>query len=178
MIMKKEVVILIAEDDEGHAVLIKKNLVRSGIKNEIIHFKDGQQTLDFLFKKGKSIRRKDSTSYLLLLDINMPKVDGVEVLRRIKEDQDLRKMPVIMLTTTDDPKEVANCYAIGCSNYVSKPVDYDKFVEAIRRLGLFLLVIEVPKLNSEINGTTKFNSDLTQFQLLKWNRIPKKVRLF
>jgi len=145
--MKKEVIILIAEDDEGHAALIKKNLKRAGINNEMIHFKDGQETLDFLFRKGDGQHRQAGIPYLLLLDIRMPKVDGVGVLKRIKADEELRKMPVVMITTTDDPKEVENCHAIGCSNYVTKPIDYDKFVQAIKQLGLFLLVVEVPKIN-------------------------------
>ena len=148
--MRKEVVIIIAEDDEGHATLIKKNLKRSGIINEIIHFKGGQETLDYLFQKGDGPKRKNGKPFMLLLDIRMPKVDGVEVLRQVKNDPELRKMPVIMITTTDDPKEVEKCHALGCSNYITKPIDYDKFVEAIRQLGLFLLVVEVPKINGNI----------------------------
>ena len=147
--MKKEVIILIAEDDEGHAALIKKNLKRAGIKNDIVHFKDGQDTLDFLFKKGDGPQRRMGVPYLLLLDIRMPKVDGVEVLRQVRGDNELKKIPVVMITTTDDPKEVENCHLIGCSNYVTKPIDYDKFVAAIKQLGLFLLVVEVPQINGE-----------------------------
>jgi CheY-like chemotaxis protein len=141
------VVILLAEDDEGHTALIKKNLKRAGIENEIIHFMDGQETLDFLFDKKKG--RKLGMAYLLLLDIRMPKVDGVEVLRQVKADNELKKMPVIIITTTDDPREVSRCHELGCSSYVTKPIDYNKFVEAIRQLGLFLLVVEVPILNGE-----------------------------
>ncbi len=146
--MKKEVVIILAEDDEGHATLIMKNLKRAGVSNEIIHFKDGQETLDYLMNKNNG--RKHGIPYLLLLDIRMPKVDGVEVLRKINEDNDLKKMPVIMITTTDDPREVENCHKLGCSNYITKPVNYDKFVDAIRQLGLFLMVVEIPNINGEI----------------------------
>ena len=138
---------MIAEDDKGHAVLIRKNLQRSGIKNEILHFKDGRETLNFLFRKGNGPHRKSNVPYLLLLDIRMPKVDGVEVLRQIKENHELGKMPVIMITTTDDPREVEKCHEIGCNNYITKPVDYEKFVQAIRQLGLFLMVVEFPKIN-------------------------------
>lgn len=145
--MIKEVAIIIAEDDAGHAALIQKNLARSGISNPILHFEDGQQVLDFLFRRGEGRRREQNYPYLLLLDIRMPKVDGVEVLRQVKEDVELRKMPVIMITTTDDPREVENCHKLGCSNYLVKPVDYDKFVYAIRQLGLFLSVVEVPRVN-------------------------------
>jgi CheY-like chemotaxis protein len=145
--MKREVTLLIAEDDEGHAALIRKNLQRAGIHNEIIRFTDGQDTIDFLFGQGEGPHRQHGKAYVLLLDIRMPKVDGIEVLRRIKADPEMSKLPVIMLTTTDDPREIEKCHAMGCSNYITKPIDYDKFVHAIRQLGLFLLIIEVPKLN-------------------------------
>lgn len=143
--MKKEVVILIAEDDPGHASLIKKNLKRAGISNKIIHFTDGQQVLDFILQ-NKTEDEFKLISYLLLLDIRMPKVDGVEVLRQIKQDQELKKIPVIMITTTDDPKEVNACHKLGCSTYIVKPIDYEQFIRAIRQLGLFLSVVEVPVL--------------------------------
>ena len=145
--MKKEVVILIAEDDEGHAGLIRKNLVRAGISNELLHFKDGQEIMDFLMQKGDGLKRQPDTAYVLLLDIRMPKLDGTEVLTQVKADPELRKIPVIMITTTDDPREVENCHVLGCSSYITKPVDYENFVNAIRQLGLFLAVVQIPKLN-------------------------------
>ena len=77
----------------------------------------------------------------------MPKIDGVEVLRRVKADEELKKIPVIMITTTDDPREVERCHELGCSNYLTKPIDYEKFVDAMRKLGLFLLVVQVPTIN-------------------------------
>jgi CheY-like chemotaxis protein len=145
--MNKEVTILITEDDEGHAALIRKNLGRAGVTNPMLHFKDGQEVLDFLFRRGAPPHRENHAAYLLLLDIRMPKVDGVEVLRQVKADAELRKLPVIMITTTDDPREVAHCHEIGCNSYVIKPVDYEKFIAAIRQLGLYLLVIQVPEVN-------------------------------
>jgi CheY-like chemotaxis protein len=145
--VKKEVVILVAEDDQGHATLIRRNLKRAGIVNEILHFAGGREALDFLLGRGEGPRRVKEMPYLMILDIRMPGVDGVEVLRQVKQDPELRKMPVIMLTTTDDPREVEHCHALGCSNYITKPIDYEKFVEAIRQLGLFLLVVEVPKID-------------------------------
>ena len=141
--MRNEVVIAIAEDDPGHAALIERNLRRAGIQNELELFADGQEVLDFFFGTGPRTRRPD-TPYLLLLDIRMPKVDGVEVLARVKADEELRKVPVIMLTTTDDPREIERCHALGCSHYITKPVDYDSFVGVLRQLGLFLLVVQVP----------------------------------
>ncbi|MBS1259411.1 MAG: Response regulator rcp1 [Candidatus Scalindua arabica] len=143
----EEVSIIIADDDEGHASLIMKNLKRAGFKNNFLHLKDGQEVLDFLFQRGNEPHRVSGNAYLLLLDISMPKVDGVEVLRQIKEDSELSKLPVIMVTTTDDPREVENCHRIGCSVYITKPVDYDNFTEAIRKLGLFLTIVRVPKIN-------------------------------
>ena len=145
--MHKEVIILIAEDDEGHAGLIRKNLARAGISNQMEHFKDGQEIVDFLFRFGDGPYRRSYTPYILLLDIRMPKLDGTEVLKRIKEDHELRKMPVIMITTTDDPREVERCHELGCSNYITKPVEYDAFVNAVRQLGLFLAVVQVPQVN-------------------------------
>lgn len=145
--MNNEVVILIAEDDEGHAGLIRKNLARAGIANELLLFKDGQEIMDFLFRKGDGLKRQSGKAYVLLLDIRMPKLDGVEVLAQVKGDPELRKIPVIMITTTDDPREVEKCHALGCSNYIAKPIDYESFVNAIRQLGLFLAVVEVPKIN-------------------------------
>jgi CheY-like chemotaxis protein len=144
--MSKEVSVLIAEDDDGHAKLIEKNLVRAGLSNPIERFHNGQEVLDFLLGKDPKRKRKPETSYLLLLDIRMPQVDGIEVLRQIKEHQELKKMPVSMLTTTDDPREIERCHALGCNNYIVKPVDYDKFAEAIRQLGLFISLVEVPEI--------------------------------
>lgn len=141
--MNKELSIILAEDDEGHATLIRRNLKRSGLMNKILHFKDGQQTIEYLNaekEKGNEIPS------LLLLDIKMPKVDGIEVLQYVKSDPVLKKMPVIMITTTDDPREIDRCHELGCSNYIKKPIDYDNFVDAIRKLGLFLLIVEIPEL--------------------------------
>ena len=145
--MKEEVVVLIVEDDDGHARLIEKNLRRASINNEMLRFADGQQILDFLFRRGEGRQREDCAPYLLLLDIRIPKIDGVEVLRQIKQDEELRKIPVIMLTTTDDPLEVDACHRLGCSHYIVKPVEYDKFSAALGQLGLFLKIVQVPQIN-------------------------------
>ena len=148
--MTKEVVILIADDDAGHARLIEKNLARAGLHNQTRRFENGQQVLDFFFAKGNGEGYHSDTAYVLLLDIRMPKVDGVEVLRRIKQENRLRKMPVIMLTTTDDPREVARCHDVGCNSYIVKPVDYDKFAEAVKNLGLYISLVEVPEVNGAV----------------------------
>ena len=146
MNMSRQVQIIIAEDDIGHARLVEKNLVRAGLNNQILRFENGQSVLDFLFCRGGGPHRQPAQPYLLLLDIRMPQVDGTEVLRQIKEDKELRKLPVIMLTTTDDPREVERCHQLGCSSYIVKPVDYDKFAEAIKNLGLFISLVEVPEI--------------------------------
>jgi CheY-like chemotaxis protein len=145
--MRRDVVILIVDDDAGHARLVEKNLTRAGLSNRIERFEDGQAVLDFLFCRGPSRHRVRDTAYLLLLDIRLPKVDGVEVLRQLKQDPELRKIPVSMLTTTDDPREVERCHTLGCSNYLVKPVDYEKFAEAIKQLGLFITLVQVPEIN-------------------------------
>ncbi len=145
--MNQEVVILMAEDDEGHADLIRRNLGRAGIANEIIHFKDGQEAADFLFRRGAGPHRESGVAYVLLLDIRMPKLDGAQLLEILKTSPELRKIPVIMITTTDDPREVDRCHELGCNNYLTKPVEYDSFVTAIRQLGLFLSVVQVPLIN-------------------------------
>jgi len=145
--VKVEPVILIVEDDEGHAILIRENLQAAGLNNRMEHFRDGQAVLDFFFKPGHQPAYVHGQMYLVLLDIRMPKVDGIEVLRRIKADVNLRKLPVIMLTTTDDSREVERCHQLGCSVYIQKPVDYEKFAEAIRRLGMFVTLMLVPPVN-------------------------------
>jgi len=145
--IQQKVIILIAEDDDGHAELIIENLQDAGINNPIIRFVNGQEIWNFLSRSGPEPHRESKQAYLLLLDIRMPKMDGIEVLRRVKADPSLRSMPVIMLTTTNDPREVKECYELGCSSYVTKPVNYQQFSEALKRLGLFIMIIQVAPVN-------------------------------
>jgi CheY-like chemotaxis protein len=137
--------ILMAEDDPGHASLVRRNLRRAGVVNEVVRVEDGQEALDFICREGPYADRGPVGSLIVLLDINMPRLDGVEVLRRLKADEETKKIPVMMLTTTDDPREVERCYDLGCSVYVTKPVEYEQFREAVRQLGLFLQFVEVPQ---------------------------------
>lgn len=139
---KKSVTILLVEDDPGHARLIEKNLRRSNIMNEIINVSDGQQAVDFLF--GVEGESKKSSPLLILLDLNIPVLDGYQVLKRIKADSRTQKIPVVILTSTDDDREIRKCYELGCNVYVTKPVDYEHFADAIRKLGLFLSIIQMP----------------------------------
>jgi CheY-like chemotaxis protein len=133
-----KVTILLVEDDPGHARLIEKNLRRANLTNEIVHVTDGQQAIDYLFSNGRA------KSLLVLLDLNLPVLDGYQVLERMKKNEHTKRIPVIILTTTDDTREVARCYELGCNVYVTKPVDYEQFSEAIRKLGLFMAVFMIP----------------------------------
>ena len=136
-------IILLAEDDEGHAELIRLNLEHARVINEIVHVPDGQEALDYIRREGKYAERRHG-SLVALLDINMPRLDGIETLRQLKADSRTAKVPVIMLTTTDDPREVERCYQLGCNVYITKPVEYDRFCDALRELGVFLQFVRVP----------------------------------
>lgn len=144
MRMNNEVTILLVEDDPGHARLIEKNLRRAGISNKIILLTDGQKALDFILDNPDDESRGVIKNCLLLLDLNLPRVDGITVLKRIKGDEKNRHIPVIILTTTDSPGEIARCYEFGCNVYITKPVDYARFSEAIRNLGFFLSIVKMP----------------------------------
>jgi CheY-like chemotaxis protein len=133
-----EVTILLVEDDAGHARLIEKNLRRANLTNDIVKATDGQQAIDYLFSNDRAL------SMLVLLDLNLPVLDGYQVLERMKNDERTKCIPVIVLTTTDDSREVARCYELGCNVYVTKPVDYEQFSDAIRKLGLFMAVLMIP----------------------------------
>ncbi|MFM0552256.1 response regulator [Paraburkholderia sediminicola] len=153
--------IVLIEDDDGHATLVERNLRRAGISNGFVRFRDGQQALDYFFGPAPSPAdavasstadpadsaipaREDLMNFVVLLDLKMPRVDGFEVLRRLKESPQTAAVPVIVLTTTDDPREIARCYELGCNVYITKPVEYDAFIEAVRRLGFFLQVVKLP----------------------------------
>ena len=142
--LRTPVTVLVNEDDDGHAALSEWQLRESGVDNQMLRFRNGQQVWDFLTRNGSGQIRGDDSAYLMLLDIRMPAMDGIEVLRNVKADPELRKMPVIMLTTTDDPKEIEECYRLGCNVYITKPVQFSQFADALRRLGLLLTLGQVP----------------------------------
>ncbi len=139
------VTILLVEDDPGHALLIEKNLRRAGIANRILKLDTGQKAVDFLFKQGEYRDDVQPMPVLLLLDLNLPVLDGYQVLSIMKKDDRTRAIPIVILTTTDNPQEVARCYELGCNVYITKPVEYEKFSEAIRRIGLFLSIVKIPE---------------------------------
>jgi CheY-like chemotaxis protein len=134
--------IVMIEDDEGHARLIEKNIRRAGISNQIHHFLDGTSALEFLFNAPEGPALNGPA--LVLLDLNLPDMSGTDILARIKSEGPLKRTPVVVLTTTDDKVEIQRCYDLGCNVYITKPVNYESFADAIRQLGLFLSVIQIP----------------------------------
>ena len=138
------VTILLIEDDPGHARLIEKNVRRAGVSNEIMPFTDGTAAMAYLFGRTPAGVRTAGHSLLVLLDLNLPDMSGIDILKAIKEDDHLKRVPVVVLTTTDDKVEIQRCYDLGCNVYITKPVDYEGFATAIRQLGLFLSVMQVP----------------------------------
>jgi CheY-like chemotaxis protein len=140
---QRPVNIIMIEDDEGHARLIEKNIRRAGINNAIKHFVDGGSAIKFLFDDPAGPVKNGPA--MVLLDLNLPDMSGTDILERIKADPALHRTPVVVLTTTDDKREIDRCYDLGCNVYITKPVNYESFADAIRQLGLFLSVIQVPE---------------------------------
>ena len=135
--------IIMIEDDDGHARLIEKNIRRAGVTNAIKHFTDGTSAMDYLFNAPDGPALNGPA--LVLLDLNLPDMSGTDILSRMKApDSPLRRTPVVVLTTTDDKVEIQRCYDLGANVYITKPVNYENFAQAIRQLGLFLSVIQVP----------------------------------
>lgn len=142
----EQVTLLLVEDDEGHATLVERNLKRAGVANPIVHLDNGRAALQYVAGQPPYANVKRQGGLLMLLDIKMPEMDGIQVLQALKADAATAQIPVIMLSTTDDPREIEQCYRLGCSVYITKPVSYDEFVEAVRRLGLFLQIVKLPAL--------------------------------
>jgi CheY-like chemotaxis protein len=143
--MTTPVTIVMVEDDEGHARLIEKNIRRAGVNNEIVPFGDGTSALGFLLGPDGSGEVSAKRALLILLDLNLPDMTGIDILKRVKENEHLRRSPVVVLTTTDDQREIQRCYDLGCNVYITKPLNYEGFANAIRQLGLFFAVIQVPQ---------------------------------
>jgi len=139
------VTIVMVEDDEGHARLIEKNIRRAGVTNEIVSFENGTRALEFLLGADRTGAENRGRALLVLLDLNLPDMTGVDILKIVKSNEHLKNAPVVVLTTTDDKVEIQRCYELGCNVYITKPVNYESFAHAIRQLGLFFSVIQVPE---------------------------------
>ncbi len=139
------VCIVMIEDDEGHARLIERNIRRAGVTNKIIPFVNGTDALRYLLGEDGSGEVSSGRHLLILLDLNLPDMTGIDILAKIKANPHTKRSPVVVLTTTDDQREVQRCYDLGANVYITKPVNYEAFANAIRQLGLFFAVIQVPE---------------------------------
>ncbi|UYO00781.1 MAG: response regulator [Devosia sp.] len=141
----RPVTIIMVEDDEGHARLIEKNIRRAGVGNEIVPFANGTDALAYLLGPDGSGAVNKGRQLLVLLDLNLPDMTGIDILEKVKANEHTRRSPVVVLTTTDDQREIQRCYDLGANVYITKPVDYEGFANAIRQLGLFFSVMQVPE---------------------------------
>lgn len=137
--------ILLVEDNEGHRFLIREQLRAGGLANELVELPDGQAALDYLYRRGayRSAARARRPG-LILLDINMPKVDGFAVLEQVKRTPALQVIPIFMLTSTDDQREINRCYALGANSYIVKPIRSEQFQARMQALGTFLGIARFP----------------------------------
>jgi two-component system response regulator len=143
--MNYDVEILYVEDNSRDAELTIRALKKGNIVNKIVHLKDGAEALDFIFGKGiYSIRDITIVPKLILLDIKMPKVNGIEVLQKIKADERTKKIPVVMLTSSKEDPDIRACYALGVNSYVVKPVKFEEFARAVTELGLYWMLMNQP----------------------------------
>ncbi len=138
------VTVLLVEDDPAHTALIEQNLRRGGIHNDIVSLSDGHQALDYLYGRGEFKGRPRAASLLMLLDLKIPGVDGIQVLETVKADPELQNIPVIIVTASSEQEEIERCYKLGCNLYIPKPVEYESFASIIRELGLLMIVTALP----------------------------------
>jgi CheY-like chemotaxis protein len=141
----KQAAVLLVEDDPGHALLIEKNLRRAGVAPSIVVLDNGRKAADYLLKQGEYAPSGHLLPPFVLLDLDLPVLNGLQVLKLMKSDERTKRIPVIMLTSTDNPRDIAQCYELGCNLYVTKPVEYDRFSDAIQRLGTFLSIVKTPE---------------------------------
>ena len=135
--MVRDAVILLVEDNPDDEALTRRALQRNNVKNELIVARDGQEALDYLLGGGR-------LPHLILLDLKLPKIDGLEVLRRLRADERTRLLPVVILTSSNEERDLVSSYRLGANSYVRKPVDFNEFSEAARQLGLYWLLLNEP----------------------------------
>lgn len=136
--------ILIVEDNQDDEMLILRALKKFNIKNNVDVVRDGAEALDYLFKAGAYTDRPGDNPAVVALDIKLPKVDGLTVLERLRADARTRRVPVVMLTSSSQEEDMIRSYDLGCNSYVRKPVEFDKFTEAVSNLGLYWLLLNEP----------------------------------
>lgn len=136
--------ILLVEDSPQDAELTLNALVEHHLANDVIHLRDGAEALDYLYRRGQFVDRSNGEPGLVLLDLKMPKVDGLEVLRQLKSDPDLRTIPVVVMTSSREEGDILRSYELGVNAYVVKPVKFQEFVNAVRQVGSFWAVINEP----------------------------------
>jgi len=141
----RPVTIIMIEDDEGHARLIEKNIRRAGVANQIVPFTNGTEALAYLLGPDGSGLVNKGRQLLVLLDLNLPDMTGIDILEKVKGNEHTKRSPVVVLTTTDDQREIQRCYDLGANVYITKPVDYEGFANAIKQLGLFFSVMQIPE---------------------------------
>jgi two-component system response regulator len=141
----KSKLILLVEDNPSDIELTKRALQKSRVINELVVVEDGQEALDYLFAAGAHADRVDAPlPTVVLLDLKLPKIDGLEVLRRIRADERTRRMPIVVLTSSKEENDVAASYDLGVNSYIRKPVDFKQFAKSIEELGLYWLVLNEP----------------------------------
>lgn len=136
--------ILLVEDDPNDVELTLSGLAEYNLANEVVVASDGEEALDYLYRRGKFATREDGNPVVVLLDLKLPKVDGLEVLRKMKSDESLKMVPVVILTSSREDKDMVEGYRLGTNAYVVKPVDFHQFVDAIKNLGAFWSIINEP----------------------------------
>ena len=140
--MTSEVEILLAEDNASDAEMTIAALKKNGLANKLLHVKDGAAALDFLFAEGEySGRNVEKKPKVILLDLKMPKVNGIEVLQKIRTDERTKNIPVVMLTSSKEDPDIKNCYDLGVNSYVVKPVEFEDFQKAVTELGLYWMIV-------------------------------------
>ena len=136
--------ILLVEDNPDDEALVLRALKKFKVKNDTNVVRDGAEALDYMFKTGPYADRKGGNPAVILLDLKLPKIDGLEVLRRLREDQRTRHQPVVILTSSDEQEDMVRGYELGANSYVRKPVGFEEFSEAVRQLGLYWLLLNKP----------------------------------